>query len=352
MKVVRKVLMLMVFMVFVIAFLEVIPTAPKYKGGHNPWIVGEGNRPLIIPHGGAKALFPENTIYAYNEIARLGYDVFEIDLALTKDNVLITIHDLTNERYTKPGVNMVIREHFYEELMPYNYAYNFERNGEYPFRDVEHLEDGPTLEELRPAKLEALFQTYPNHRYVLELKDTVESSGEETFKAAVHELIRLIDTYDMYHKVIVSSFDDEVIRYVKAESNGRIMTSAASDEVLKFTLLNILRLNFFYSPTDGALIIPIKDPLSKRHEKIIKRLPSFLRKQAAIYDEEAKTYYSNIVNQRMVRDAHRHNMAIIYWTVNEENDMRRLIELGVDGIITDRPDLLKAVLTDMGYSVD
>ena len=349
MKIVQKIIVLLLFIFVVLIFLEVIPTAPKYKGGNNPWIVGEGERPLIIPHGGAKALYPENTIYAYNEIARLGYDVFEIDLALTKDNVLITIHDLTNSRYTKPGIDMVVREHFYQELMQYNYAYNFERDGEYPYRELDDEADGPSWEELRPAKLEDLFKQYPNHRYILELKDTKEKSGEETFKAAVEELIRLIEQYNMHQRVIVSSFDDEVIKYFNEQTRGTIMTSAGADEVLRFTALNILRLNFFYNPKDGALIIPIRDRLSSSHEAFIKRFPEFLRRQAVVYDEKSGNYYTNIVNTRMVRDAHRHNMAIIYWTVNDEEDMRNLIELGVDGIITDRPDILKEVLRDYGF---
>ena len=150
--------------------------------------------------------------------------MFELDVVLTKDDVLITLHDMTNERFTEPGIDMVVREHFYEELMKYNYAYNFEKDGEYPYRDLD--ESDPIFEQLKPAKLEDLFKQYSEKLFILELKDTVQSSGAETMKVAVNQLLELIGKYNMKNKVIISSFDDEVIKYVQEESKGEIVTAA------------------------------------------------------------------------------------------------------------------------------
>lgn len=348
MNIIKKVLLLLLFLVVVGVFLEIIPTAPQYKGT-NPWIVGAGNRPLIIPHGGAKALYPENTIYAYQEIAKAGYDVLEVDLSLTKDNKLISMHDQSIKRFT--NVDLIVRDHMYADLLNYNYAMNFKaEDGSYPYKDLQTTDELYDL--MRPALLSDLFSEYSNHKFILEIKDTVENSGEETFKQAVEELIEVIKTHHMEDKVLVSSFDDQVIDYFKDQSKGSIMTSTAQDEVLDFVMLNLLRLNFFYSPTDGALVLPITQKMSDGQVDMIKKLPPFLRNQAAIYDEDSGNYYSNIVNDRMVRDAHRHNMAVIYWTVNDEEDMKRLIKLGVDGIITDRPDQLKLVLEELGYTFE
>jgi glycerophosphoryl diester phosphodiesterase len=346
MKIIKKVLLLLIFIGIVLTFLEVIPTAPEYKY-ENHWIRKEDERPLIVPHAGGKALYPENTIYAFEEMAKAGYDVFEVDLSLTADNELISSHDVTTERLT--NVNLVIREESYEgKLINYNYALNFETivDGQ-TVKPFANETDTQVLAKLVPATLEYLFKTYPNQKYILELKDTVDNSGPDTYKYAVKKLINLIETYNMQDQVIVASFDDTVTHYFNEESDGKIMTSPASKETMKFIIMNLLRVDFFYSPKDGAFMLPIEDKIYPDQRKIIEKLPSFLKKEIAVYDEAKDEYYTNIAKESIVKEAHRHNMAVMYWTVNEEAEMRRLIKMGVDGIITDRPDLLKQILDEI-----
>src|SRR5690606_5436259 len=107
-----------------------------------------------------------------------------------------------------------------------------------------------------------LFKEYSNMMYVLEIKDTVENSGEDIFNDAVRELLRLIKEYKMEDKVIVSSVDDKVTNLIK-ESNSKVMTSTATNETLKFVLYSFLRVDFFYRPKDAALLIPFEDDLSE-----------------------------------------------------------------------------------------
>jgi glycerophosphoryl diester phosphodiesterase len=160
-------------------------------------------------------------------------------------------------------------------------------------------------------------------------------------------LIKLVETYNMHDQVIMASFDDIVTEYFNQESDGTIMTAPASKETLKFIIMNLLRVDFFYTPKDGAFMLPIEDKIYPDQRKIIEKLPSFLKKEIAIYDEVKDEYYTNIAKKSIVKEAHRHNMAVMYWTVNEETEMRRLINMGVDGIITDRPDLLKQILDEI-----
>jgi glycerophosphoryl diester phosphodiesterase len=341
MKIFKSVFIFLLIVVVFLTFLEVIPTAPRYSGA-NPWIIDEGERPLIIPHGGAKELYPENTVYAFEKIDEAGYDVFEIDLTLTRDDILTSHHDVSLK--DTAGQDVLVRDLEYDAIKNIFLASEFALN----YRDFDG-QPVPNLESVKdkmiPAKLEDLFTSYPDKMYILELKDTIENSGSETFEIAVNELLDLIVNKKMQEKVIVSSFDDTITTLIREKSNNTIMTSTATNETLKFVLFSTLRADFFYRPVDGALLIPFKDDLSASQVKLADKVPALLRD--LIITTENGVYYTNFVKKNIVTDAHRHNMAIHYWTVNDENEMRKLVEFGVDGIITDRPDLLKTVLDEM-----
>lgn len=345
MKIMKKIFILFGFILVLLIFLELIPIAPKYDN-ENPWIQEEGARPLIIPHGGAKAMYPENTIFAFESIDALGYDVFEVDLALTADDILITHHDINTKETS--GVDVDIRDVTYDKLIKDDQGKYIQYINSYTGEDLATYQNASVevQEKLIPATLEYLFKTYPNKLYILELKDTEDNSGPETFKYAVDILLNLIEEHKMKDQVIISSFDDQVTDLIKKNSDHSIMTSTASSESLKFVMLNLLRVDFFYKPSDGALILPIQDPIRGKQLDLVKKLPAPLRNEIAVYDKENDIYYTNIAKKSMVEEAHRHNMAIIYWTVNDEAEMRRLVKMGVDGIITDHPDVLKAILDE------
>ncbi len=344
MKVLKSLLIFILIIFAVLIFLEVIPVAPKYPDT-NPWIIQEGERPLIIPHGGAKLLYPENTIYSFEQLHEEGYDVFEIDLCLTKDNQLISHHDVTI--INDLGEEKRILDLSYSELIQEktNFAKDFVNlDNEKPFETPDAL----LLEKMRPAKLAYLFNTYPNKYYVLELKDTVENSGEDTFKDAVDILLDLIEDKNMKDKVMVSSYDDKVTHLIQEESNNTVMTSTATKDSFNFVIFSLLRIDFFYRPKDGALLLPIKDDLTESQRNLVEKVPGLLRSQLTTYDEENDVYYTALVKQHIIDDAHRHNMAVQYWTVNDKEMMKKLINMGVDGIITDRPDYLKEVYEELG----
>ena len=327
-----------------LALLNALPVAPGFSGD-NIWRVEEGGRPMIIPHGGAKELYPENTVYSYEMLYQKEYDVFEIDLCLTADNRLITHHDIDIYSTTgQEGVRIIDKK--YEELLEYNFARNFVNlEGEKPYTNVsDHVEKG-----LIPANLESLFEKYPDMLYILEIKDTVDNSGEEVFIVAVDVLIDLIIDYNMQDKVIMASFDDEVVYYFRERSDNRLMTGSGLTKSTIFVALSMLNLDFFYKPKDAALMLPIKDEIREPFLSTVKRVPAFLRNYLFYYDDEDGKYYTDVAREGIVNDAHRHNMAIFYWTVNDKETMRKLINMNVDGIITDRPDIMRELLEEMGF---
>jgi glycerophosphoryl diester phosphodiesterase len=333
-------LIILFFIVATFMILEYSPRALQY-GHENGWKTDD--RPLIIPHGGAKVLYPENTIYSFKQTEM--YDAFEIDLTLTKDDVLMTHHDLDlgldlGESYQET----LVRSLTYNEIIDlikdndYPFVRNFEDiNGDKPY---ENITDPLILAELVPAKLEDIFQLYPNKKYILEIKDT---EIENDFKKAITLLIELIEDYELEENVIVSSFSDEVIEAFQKESS--IHTSTAWGGTLKFVLLSAFNVDFFYRPKQAALIIPVYQELGESYAKYIKLLPSPIKDS---FIKKGTSDMTDLGQKGIIEDAKRHNMATIYWTINDEETMLRLIELGVDGIITDRPDILYNIYIEQG----
>ena len=333
-------LIVLFFIVATFMILEYSPRALQY-GHENGWKTDD--RPLIIPHGGAKVLFPENTIYSFKKTEM--YDAFEIDLTLTKDDVLMTHHDLDlgldlGESYQET----LVRSLTYNEIIDlikdndYPFVRNFEDiNGDKPY---ENITDPLILAELVPAKLEDIFQLYPNKKYILEIKDI---EIENDFKKAITLLIELIEDYELEENVIVSSFSDEVIEAFQKESS--IHTSTAWGGTLKFVLLSAFNVDFFYRPKQAALIIPVYQELGESYAKYIKLLPSPIKDS---FIKKGTSDMTDLGQKGIIEDAKRHNMATIYWTINDEETMLRLIELGVDGIITDRPDILYNIYIEQG----
>lgn len=343
MKVFKAIFIFILILFAVLLFLEIIPVAPKYHVDNNPWIVEKGKRPLIIPHGGAKELYPENTIYAFRKLDESGFDVFEVDLVLTKDNKLISHHDIDLLRST--GDSEKIISLTYDEIvtkyLESNFASEFRDYNNKKILDIESVKS-----EIVPATLEYLFEQYKNKMFILEIKDIIEKSEKEVFIKVVDELISLIDKYNMKNRVIVASFDDEVIEKVREKSNNEIMTSAGINESIKFVKYSLLRIDFFYRPKDAVLILPVKQDLSEYQLEIERRIPKIIRNH--VIQEVDGVYYTDIVKSFIVNDAHRHNMAVFYWTVNDKEEMKKLVELGVDGIITDRPDILLELYEELG----
>ena len=240
------------------------------------------------------------------------------------------------------GVDIRVRDLTYNQIRNYHFGMFFEHDPYYK------TVSNPLEYGLIPARLDELFTEFPEKMYILEIKDTVNNhDGDDmTFKLAVQRLIEVVNAHNMNHRVIVASFDDRVIDYVNEQSNGSLMTGAATNETFKFVILNTLRLGFFYNPSDAVLFLPIKDDIKPHQRDMVDKAPKFIINQITTYDEITDTYYTDLMKQRIIKEAKRHNMAVIFWTVNDEETMRKLINMGVDGIITDRPDLLKIILDE------
>ena len=251
---------------------------------------------LAIAHQGGDRLWPSNTLYAFERATDLGADVLELDVHATSDGELVVIHDDTLER-TTDGEGLV-RETTSAAIKALDAGYDWspERTGKsFPYRG-QGIEV-PTLAEV--------FEAFPDSRINLEIKQL-----EPDIAAPLCELIQ---AYGKEATVLVGSFHDAALRTFR-ERCPSVATSAGPSEVRTFFILNVLFLGDLYQPPAEALQVP--------------EYQGRLR----------------IVTRRFVRAAARKNMEVHVWTVDEAEAMERLIDLGVDGIITDRPDRLLRVL--------
>jgi glycerophosphoryl diester phosphodiesterase len=250
---------------------------------------------MVIAHRGGRSLGPENTLYTYRRAVDLGVDVLEIDVHLTRDNRLAVIHDKTVDRTTN-GTGTV-ESYNLADLQKLDAAYRWSAdNGKtYPLR-------GKNIEI--PALTE-VFQAFPKMRINIEIKDPKP--------ATIAALCQSIQAHKMTPKVMIASFDAGALKEFRPMC-PKVATSAGAAEAIWFYALQKIHMESAYSPKVQALQVPEK--------------------------------YGNqqIVNERFIAAAQARNMRVQVWTVNDINSMHRLLKLGVDGIMTDYPQKLLAIL--------
>jgi glycerophosphoryl diester phosphodiesterase len=265
----------------------------------HPYFAHDQSRPLVMAHRGGGGLWPENTLHAFERAADMGVDVIETEIHSTTDNALVFIHDETVDRTTN-GTGLV-NSLSLKEIKELDAGYTWTADGgrTFPFRGK-----GITI-----PTLEEVFTALPNIRINIDMKQINPSLAAP--------LCQTINDFDLGDRVMVASFDTKAIRdFRRACSN--VATSASRREVTLFFLMNLLFLGTAYRPDCHALQIP--EYSSGLH----------------------------VLTKRFLQTARSLHLKVHVWTVNQVEDMKRLLELGVDGIITDYPDQLISMLSEMG----
>ncbi|MEM9728524.1 MAG: glycerophosphodiester phosphodiesterase [Myxococcota bacterium] len=257
---------------------------------------------LNIAHRGGRRIRPEHTLLAYEQALLDGTDILELDLHATLDGVIVVLHDTTIDRTTN-GTGAV-KDMTLEELRTYDAGYDFSTDGgaTYPYRGTGLVI--PTLEEVLTA--------FPDSPYVIEIKQA-EPSIVDDFVAITRE-------YEVIDQINGASFNDDVLQELRAAA-PEMATSFSEDEVTAF---------FFESLADDGI-----DPSYVPPAEFLQVPPTFGQLE--------------VLHPGFVPAAHSLGLKVHVWTINDEAEMRFLIEdLGVDGIMTDDPPLLSSVIEDTG----
>ena len=289
--------LLIVLVILSLALLAVLtPDAPS-----KPYYASI-KHPLVIAHQGGDGIRPGDTMLAFENATQIGADVLEMDAHITKDSQIVLMHDETVDRTTN-GKGL-IEDLTLAQLKKLDAAYGWSNDGGKTFPYRGQGIQVPTLEEL--------FQKFPQMRYVIEIKLTQNPIDKP--------LCDLIRKFSMQDKVVIASFHDEAMQRFR-QTCPEVATSASRGEVTKFVLLGKVFLSGLVAPQYQS-IQPPYDPKESLN------IP--------------------IMTKRFIREAHAKNLKVEPWTVDDPEFMKQYIEWGVDGIMTDRPDLMIEVLKAMG----
>jgi glycerophosphoryl diester phosphodiesterase len=246
--------------------------------------------PIRFAHRGSRVLWPENTMYAFERaIETLGYRYLELDVRLTVDRVPVVFHDATLDR-TTDGTGKVA-DYTLADLQSIDAAFHFGPDDGYPLRGT----------GIGISPLEELYRTWPDVRLNVDLKGPDE-------EWAVAEVIRKADAE---HRTLIGSFYDRRIARFRRITQGRVAVSAG--------------------PTAATAMWSAS------------RAGRTTRRKVQAY-QLPFNYRGFKIDEKLINSVHRAGAHIHLWTVNEADDMRRFLDMGVDGIITDRPDILNGVM--------
>jgi glycerophosphoryl diester phosphodiesterase len=250
-------------------------------------------RPRAIAHRGASGRYPENTMAAFKAARDLGVPYIELDVHMTRDGEIVVIHDEDLRRIA--GHEGTIREMTFAEVAAADAGYSFAVNGNFPFRGA----------GLHVPRLVDVLTAFRECRFIIEVKQTTPQLAEAMLKA--------VERAKMRRRILVASEHHAPLDQVRAIAPD-IPTSFSSTEVQ--SLLQSL--------------VPGGEPCRTGGDAL----------------EIPPEYYSwKFVTPESVSAAHQLGVEVHVWTVNAQHEMREMLALGVDGIMTDYPERLLALLS-------
>ena len=286
---------LAVFLIFILViggaiFIRMMTVQP-FEGKIFPSL----ERPLNIAHRGGRDLWPENTLHAFEQALVIGTDVLELDVHRTADQQLVVIHDATVNR-TSNGTGRV-DEMTLAQLRELDFSHNFKSrsaNGSL-FRDS----------CLCISTLDEVFHRFPDAFFNIEIKaNSVEVAGEA---------IRLIRQRNLAPQVLLASFHPEISEFLQTHAED-IPLAASRKEIKRLAVLSRLKLGFLHQPIGRVYEVPVQRDGNE------------------------------IVTPAFIGAAHALGQEVFVWTINDSTEISRLLEMGVDGILTDRPDIASTII--------
>lgn len=251
--------------------------------------------PLVIAHRGASGTETEHTLTAYRRALDDGAEVLELDVHRSRDGSIVVSHDRNLDRAL--GVPRAIIDHDLRSLRS-------ELAARYPAADPATLL--PTLDEVMVA--------FPEARLNIELK----SDSAELADAVAAS----IERHGRAEKVLVASFHGDVLAHFRARTHGQVATSASLREAARFYVCYLFDVPC--RPEYEALQIPVR---------LRSSWPRF-----------------QLDSPEFVAFAHRHGLAVQYWTIDDPGAIARLLAAGADGIMTNHPARAAAVRAERSQS--
>lgn len=268
---------------------------------------------MVLAHRAGKSLFPQGTMMAFEGCVNseeFETDIFEFDVHITSDGELIILHDNTLDEVSNAVEHFGKSENYpedytYKQILELNLGEYFKNaEGEMPYNGLRGEDIPDNLRAVSVMQALTYLENNGNYRYSIEIKN----SGESGVKAvdALYDTLLVMNLFD---KVIVASFNKDVILYID-QNYPELTRCAYNMEVVGLyidSLFDIDRDESHYG-FDVLQVPPDK-------------------------------YIVNLGTSKLVNYAHKNNIAVQYWTINDPERMLFLQSIGADGIITDKPDV-------------
>jgi glycerophosphoryl diester phosphodiesterase len=293
-------------------------------------------------HRGARGLAPENTLPAFARALSIGVTTLELDCAITRDGVIVVSHDpALNPDITRgPGGEWLARGDVaisslaYAELQRYDVGRIRPGTGYAQRFPDQRPVDGTRIPRL--ADVFALVRKNGNAsvRFNIETKiSPLHPDLTVSPDAFARALIALLKNEGMAQRATIQSFDWRTLAVVQKEAPGIQTVYLTAQQGF---LDNILV---------GEQASPWTAPLH------VSQFGGSVPKMVKAAGGAVWSPYYKEVSPDNVREAHALGLKVVVWTVNDALDMRRMIELGVDGIISDYPDRLRSVAAEAGVAL-
>ncbi len=255
------------------------------------------SRPVIIGHRGAAGSAPENTLPSFERALQLGAEVLESDIHVTSDGIPVLVHDPDVARTTEGTGDVASLT--VEALQALDAAHRFSREGEAGHPDRGKAIRIPTLEEA--------FTAFPGVRFNLEIK----AAG----RALADRVIDLVEKFDRTGLTLLTAGENDImatLREARAERRGEFAIGACTGDIL-----GCVKAALDEGPIpEDVMALQIPDAFGGRP----------------------------LVTPELLAFAKRQGIAIHVWTINDTETMKRLLDMGVDGLVTDHPERMAALL--------
>ena len=251
---------------------------------------------IAYAHRGGADGAPENTMAAFERAVALGYEWLETDVHVTRDGIVVAFHDDRLDRVTDRSGT--IADLTYAEVCDADAGYRFtlDAGATYAYRD----------RGVRVPALCDIFERWPN------VQVNIDAKADGT----VAPLMRLLLRTNALSRVCLASFSDRRLRWMRRLAGTPVRTST------------------------GGLAVAAAFLASR-----VGRMPPLPATRLQIPTHAGRI---RLLDERFVSAAHAAGLAVDVWTVNGDQEIRDIVDLGVDGIMSDNLELLKRVLVDRG----
>ncbi len=255
------------------------------------------SNPVIIGHRGAAGSAPENTLTSFARALELGATILESDIHATRDGVAVLIHDSSVERTTDG--RSPVAELSLAELRELDAGHHFtiDHGGSFPERG----------QGVRVPTLEEAFEAFPHARFNLEIKASPE--------ALITRVIEWVEKFDRAERTLLTAGEDSImleLRRQRKARNGAFAIGASTADILA-----VVKAALASGPApEDVMALQIPEDFGGRP----------------------------LVTPELIKFAHGAGIAVHVWTINEPEQMSRLLALGVDGLVTDHPERMAELL--------